>query len=151
MSRAHFRSDDRYFQQLYDFALKLDSSISAPIIYSLHTHLPSTLRGLFSEPARPTMGPPSMISYKTIHQTDKTKEINDMTRQWVSMNENDGWRLNFLDDDDAWAWVQSKFAGTDVEWAWTYMHRGVLRADFLRYMLPLIEGGVYSDADVSVL
>jgi hypothetical protein len=29
------------------------------------------------------------------------------------------------------------------------MHRGVLRADSLRYILPLIEGGVYSNLDVS--
>jgi alpha 1,6-mannosyltransferase len=91
-----------------------------------------------------------MISYKTIHQTDKSKqELNAETRSWVEMNEKDGWRLNFLDDQDAWDWVQRVFPGSDIEWAWKYMHRGVLRADFLRYLLPLIEGGVYSDVDVS--
>ena len=91
-----------------------------------------------------------MIHYKTIHQTDKTKEsIGDMTEEWVSMNKADGWTLNFMDDNDAWGWVNETFPGTDVQWAWGYMHRGVLRADFLRYLLPLVEGGVYSDVDVS--
>lgn len=142
-------AEKRYFRQLYDFAIKLDPSIASPLLYNLYQHLPSNLNGLFDEPERPHIGPPSMISYKTIHQTDKTSEINSMTRQWVSMNEKDGWSLNFLDDDAAWEWVQSKFPGTDVEWAWSYMHRGVLRADFLRYLLPLLEGGVYSDTDVS--
>lgn len=65
------------------------------------------------------------------------------------MNQEDGWKLNFLDDNEAWAWVGKTFPNTDVMWAWSYMHRGVLRADFLRYLLPLVEGGVYSDVDVS--
>ena len=47
-------------------------------------------------------------------------------------------------------WVEENFRASDVEWAWGYMHRGVLRADFLRYLLPLVEGGVYSDVDVSL-
>ena len=92
-----------------------------------------------------------MISYKTIHQTDKTDGNREETRRWVWMNEVDGWKLNFLDDNTAWAWVEQVFGGSDVDWAWRYMHRGVLRADFLRYLLPLIEGGVYSDVDVGVL
>jgi alpha 1,6-mannosyltransferase len=90
-----------------------------------------------------------MISYKTIHQTDKTKDtLNWETEEWVKLNAKDGWRLNFLDDHDAEEWMLKHFGGSDVEWAWEYMHRGVLKADFLRYMLPLVEGGVYSDVDV---
>jgi alpha 1,6-mannosyltransferase len=91
-----------------------------------------------------------MISYKTVHQTDKTRDSADAAgRPWLKLNARDGWRLNFLDDDEAFEWVADRFEGSDVEWAWRYMHRGVLRADFLRYLLPLIEGGVYSDVDVS--
>lgn len=128
----------------------MSPSVSTPLLYSIYNHLPGYLSGFLPEPATPhLLGPPSMISYKTIHQTDKSKErINDETKAWVEMNAKDGWRLNFFDDQDAWDWVQRIFPGTDVEWAWTYMHRGVLRADFLRYLLPLIEGGVYSDVDV---
>ena len=90
-----------------------------------------------------------MISYKTIHQTDKMSEHQQATEDWLTMNEIDGWRLNFLDDEAAWKWVEEEFWDSDVLWAWQYMHRGVLRADFLRYLLLLVEGGVYSDVDVS--
>ena len=93
-----------------------------------------------------------MISYQTIHQTDKSVKTKSWeTEEWVRMNEKDGWKLNFLDDDMALKWVKERFTGSDVLWAWEYMHRGVLRADFLRYLLPLLEGGVYSDVDVSWL
>ncbi|EIW65789.1 hypothetical protein TREMEDRAFT_70437 [Tremella mesenterica DSM 1558] len=88
-----------------------------------------------------------MISYKHIHQTDKTFKNSEETRAWVNMNKADGWTLNFLDDQAAAAWTKDLFHDTDIEWAWDYMHRGVLRADFLRYLLPLVQGGVYSDVD----
>ena len=91
-----------------------------------------------------------MISYKTIHQTDKTDVMNNDMKEWIRVNEPDGWELNFMNDADAWAWVKEVFPDTDVEWAWGYMHRGVLRADFLRYLLPLVHGGVYSDVDVGI-
>ena len=72
------------------------------------------------------------------------------TKRWVQLNKVDGWRLNFLDDEDADEWVKETFEGSEVEWAWDFMDRGVLKADLLRYLLPLVEGGVYSDVDVSV-
>jgi hypothetical protein len=31
-----------------------------------------------------------------------------------------------------------------VMWAWEYMKRGVMRADFFRYLVVLLEGGVVS-------
>lgn len=34
-----------------------------------------------------------------------------------------------------------------VMWAWEYMKRGVMRADYFRYLVVLLEGGVYSDVD----
>jgi alpha 1,6-mannosyltransferase len=93
-----------------------------------------------------------MISYKHIHQTDKTRDsAQEAGKPWSKLNMKDGWQVKFLDDDGAFDWVGSVFEGSDVEWAWRYMHRGVLRADFLRYLLPLVEGGVYSDVDVSAV
>jgi alpha 1,6-mannosyltransferase len=89
-----------------------------------------------------------MISYKTIHQTDTSKETSWETQDWINLNEKDGWKLNFMDDEDARVWMLTHFQGSDIEWAWEYMHRGVLRADLLRYLLPLVEGGVYADVDV---
>ena len=92
-----------------------------------------------------------MIAYKTIHQTDKTlKTMKDQTQTWIELNKADGWSLHRSDDAMAWEWVGNTFAGSDVEWAWNYMHRGVLRADLLRYLRLLVDGGVYSDVDVSI-
>ncbi|KAK4684376.1 hypothetical protein P7C73_g5802, partial [Tremellales sp. Uapishka_1] len=91
-----------------------------------------------------------MITYKTIHQTDRTIEsAGRYTQAWRDMNKVDGWIVNLMDDQMASEWVQKLFGGSDVAWAWRYMHRGVLRADLLRYLLPLVVGGVYSDVDVS--
>jgi alpha 1,6-mannosyltransferase len=137
---------------LYDFAAALPFPLSQPNLASLSAHLPPFLASFLPKPPQVDLGESAMIAYKTIHQTDKTTEsIGAMSRDWVNMNQKDGWRLNFLDDTDAWSWVDKHFPETDIQWAWGYMHRGVLRADFLRYMLPLVEGGVYSDVDVSRL
>ena len=93
-----------------------------------------------------------MISYKNIHQTDRNETtLGEETQAWVNLNKPDGWALNFLNDTAAARWVTAHFADSDIEWAWNYMHRGVLRADLLRYLLLLVEGGVYSDIDVSAL
>lgn len=92
-----------------------------------------------------------MIDYKNIFQTDKTRneDAERAITRWDEKNQNDGWKVRFFDDADAEAWMRDSFQGSEVEWAWEFMKRGVLRADFFRYMLPLIEGGVYTDVDVS--
>jgi hypothetical protein len=38
-----------------------------------------------------------------------------------------------------------------VMWAWEYMKRGVMRADFFRYLVVLLEGGVVSILSLSRL
>lgn len=94
-----------------------------------------------------------MTSYKHIFQTDKTApkatEAGSLTALWADMNAPDGWTLEFYDDDQADAWVKETFADSKVSWAWDAFGRGVLKADLLRYLLPLVRGGVYSDTDVS--
>ena len=137
-----------YFGRLYDFIFTLPDTLHIPLLGQLSAHLPPDRKDLLPEP-KPWTQAPAMISYKTIHQTDKKFGINDETQMWINLNEKDGWQLNFLDDDGAERWAERWFDGTDVMWAWHYMHRGVLKADFLRYLLPLVEGGVYSDVDVS--
>jgi alpha 1,6-mannosyltransferase len=90
-----------------------------------------------------------MASYKTIHQTDKERDGGRASREWREMNEPDGWSYNFMDDAATQEWISDVWAGSPVEWAWQFMHRGVLRADFFRYLITLVQGGVYSDVDVS--
>lgn len=92
--------------------------------------------------------PGPMISYKNIFQTDR-EPAPDAKKKWEAKNRADGWQVDFYDDERAQSWMEEHFAGSRVEWAWDAMKRGVLRADFLRYMLPLVKGGVYVDVDVS--
>lgn len=81
------------------------------------------------------------------------------------------WSVKFYDDAKAWAWLESlrvtrnhqktmaqshelderqeldQQDTTDVskmEWAWVAMTRGVLRADYFRYLVILFRGGVVS-------
>ncbi|TYJ57723.1 hypothetical protein B9479_001577 [Cryptococcus floricola] len=137
-----------YYRRLYDFAVSLPMGLHSPFLSSLYAHLPPSHPDLVPDYPNAQSYLPSMISYKSIHMTDKTfNPSNELVQTWQRVNERDGWKLNFLDDSAAAQWVEKVFKRSDVEWAWNFMHRGVLKADFLRYLLPLIEGGVYSDVD----
>ncbi|WVQ93038.1 hypothetical protein IAU59_000102 [Kwoniella sp. CBS 9459] len=140
-----------YFTRLYEFALSLPMVLHTPLLDSLYAHAPPRYPSTVpSPPFMPDYKKPSpaMISYKTIHQTDKTfNPENELTQEWKQLNAADGWELNFLDDNAAQGWVERLFRASQVEWAWHFMHRGVLKADFLRYLLPMVLGGVYSDVD----
>ena len=93
----------------------------------------------------------ALIDYKTIYLTDKTvsAQTKQAEAQWSEINGPDGWKVKFFDDEKAEEWMKRTFADSDILWAWEYMDRGVLKADFIRYLLPLVHGGVYSDVDVS--
>ncbi|ORY33027.1 hypothetical protein BCR39DRAFT_520802 [Naematelia encephala] len=142
-----------YYTQLHQFVLSLPTRLHHPFTHSLISHLPPSLsqseqRLPIPIPNAPAKRrPASMISYKIIHQTDKVNNHAAESDEWKKMNAVDGWRLNFLDDQAAEEWVYEVFRGSNVLWAWKNLHRGVLKADFLRYLLPLIVGGVYSDVD----
>ncbi len=57
-----------------------------------------------------------MISYKNIHQTDKTRDtIGEETQAWIDLNKADGRTLDFLDDSEAERWVEEMFLGSDVD------------------------------------
>lgn len=91
-----------------------------------------------------------MIHHKTIYQTNKAL-VPESINKWNAANRPDRWDVHFFDDWQGDRWVRDTFNGTVIQWAWSYMTRPVLRADFLRYMLPLVNGGVYVDIDVSTL
>lgn len=91
----------------------------------------------------------AMVAYKHLFQTDKNPELNEMSQEWRDMN--DGWDYEFFDDSAMQTWVNDIFPEGDIRWAWEYMPRPILKADFLRYLLPFVKGGVYSDVDVSLV
>lgn len=146
-----------YFEDLRQFINSMPLAHQPSLLTSLYSHLPPSLIGHLpplAETMRPERGPPGMINYKTMYQTDKTEpeersEAAGFRRQWRDLNAVDGWKMVFMNDTQASEWVTSQFKGSAVEQVWADMHRGVIRADFLRYLLILIQGGVYSDVDVS--
>nr|ODN90573.1 hypothetical protein L203_01683 [Cryptococcus depauperatus CBS 7841] len=137
-----------YFRRLYDFAVTFPSRLHSPFLSSIYAHLPPKHGHILPDYPTQQKSLQEMVSYKYIHMTDKTFDPNNyLIQAWVDMNEKEGWKLNFLDDAQATEWVTRNFKNSDIEWAWKFMHRGVLRADLLRYLLPLVQGGVYSDVD----
>lgn len=153
-----------FFSRLDEFIVhKMPQSLQSRMRTALAASLPEKLRESMGLPEMETetegemetdspslLGP--MVAYRNIFQTDK-KPAGDFSKKWESMNKADGWVLDFYDDARAEQWVDETFTMPDdvkgVRWAYHYMKRGVLKADFLRYLLPLIKGGVYSDTDVS--
>lgn len=125
----------------------MPAKLHTPLLTALHDTLPPSHARLLAAPEQPHRQLPSMISYKNIFQTDKKSAHNAETQLWESMNRADGWTLDFYNDTESQAWVEETFGDSQVVWAWDYLPRGVLKADFLRYLLPLVKGGVYSDTD----
>ena len=55
-----------------------------------------------------------------------------------------------MDDAAGEGWVDKTFGESwGMMGTWKGLYRGVLKADLLRYLMLFIEGGVYSDMDVS--
>jgi len=67
---------------------------------------------------------------------------------WVTMNPDAQYML--YDDHMAEKFMRTNFSGRIFE-AYTSMPPGVLRADYFRYAVVLVHGGVYSDIDTTCL
>lgn len=141
---------NRYFTQLHDFASKLPLEIYETLSSSLHYHLPQSHKDLIPQPINSKYQAESVIEQNTIFQTDK--ELNDEALNnadlWLDLNK--GWKVDFFTDQDMQQFVDENFGKSEIGWAWEFMSRGVLKADFWRYLIPLVRGGVYTDVDVSL-
>lgn len=84
-----------------------------------------------------------------VWQTNDVYPENKKTRSWGNLNE--GYRVRFLNDEDADEWVRTTFKGSAIEWTWDHLPHIVMKADLLRYLFMLVEGGVYSDIDTTCL
>lgn len=66
------------------------------------------------------------------------------------MEQNPGWAVEFMTDETADAWVQQTFAHRpDLVDAYLTLQIPIIKADWLRYLLMYVEGGMWSDLDVS--
>ncbi|KAF7196258.1 Initiation-specific alpha-1,6-mannosyltransferase [Pseudocercospora fuligena] len=80
-----------------------------------------------------------------------------MKKQWKKQvqtwtNLNPGWEYGFLSDDGSSQYVEEHFSEhTTIHNFWRELNVTILRADLIRYLAMLADGGVYSDMDTSCL
>ncbi len=79
----------------------------------------------------------------TIWSSDGKPAPKSWYEKWSQM----GFEPKFLDDAGAEDWVQTHYHNTSVKRAWDAMPRFILKADLLRYLLMLDDGGTWSDMD----
>ncbi|CED82636.1 OCH1 [Phaffia rhodozyma] len=131
-----------YYGSLRNFTNVFPSSspLKTSLLHSVDT---------YSSHPNSSLSFPSMVDNRLIFQTDKESKGTEATRSWTLKNQK--WEYRFLDDAAAETWVKVWFDGTEIAHAWKVMKAGVLKADFLRYLLMLVHGGVYSDTDTVAL
>ena len=87
---------------------------------------------------------------KWIHQTWKTKEpdpfIDDLRATWQFP----GFKYSFYDDNDIDLFIQRHFDGR-IYRNYKRIVNGTLKADFFRYCVLYVHGGVYVDVDLACL
>ena len=98
-------------------------------------------------PSSPVSAPieaqPESLVPKTIWSSDGKPAPSSWFTKWREA----GADPKFLDDAAMEAWVREHWANTDVQRTWDDMPRIILKADLLRYLLILVEGGTWSDMD----
>lgn len=136
-----------YLSTLHDFIENdAPNAFKDPMRRSLQEHFQTASE----KTAMHNADPAAMRDYRTIFQTDKTKpdegdHADVLSKKWAETNPD--WNLAFYDDDAALRWVSDAAGESAIEWAFKRMRRGVLKADFWRYLVVLLSGGVYSDVD----
>ncbi|KAK4688270.1 hypothetical protein P7C73_g1849, partial [Tremellales sp. Uapishka_1] len=92
---------------------------------------------------------------KNIWQTDKTEERYGESQEVVSWKDgrgtSEGWKWDLLSDREANKWVKQMLKESRMRMLWDNLPSGILRADTLRYLLLLLQGGIYSDTDTVLL
>lgn len=86
---------------------------------------------------------PASVVPPTIWSSDGKPAPGAWFTKWSQM----GFEPKFLDDAGAEAWIKSHYDNTSIQHMWDSMPRFILKADLLRYLLMLHEGGTWSDMD----
>ncbi|CBQ73009.1 related to Alpha-1,6-mannosyltransferase [Sporisorium reilianum SRZ2] len=94
------------------------------------------------QPSSPFPNPVSVVP-PTIWSSDGKPAPSAWFTKWSQM----GFDPKFLDDAGAEGWIKSHFDNTSIQHMWDSMPRFILKADLLRYLLMLQEGGTWSDMD----
>ena len=86
---------------------------------------------------------PTSIVPATIWSSDGKPAPSAWFAKWSQL----GFEPKFLDDAGADGWVKTHYDNSSVQQMWDSMPRFILKADLLRYLLMLDEGGTWSDMD----
>ncbi|KAK1987080.1 hypothetical protein LZ30DRAFT_746010 [Colletotrichum cereale] len=104
-----------------------------------------TQTNMFRQPsADPSFPTKTWQSWKDDAQ-DPTERTVGFPHQWMVVNP--GWRYERITDANSDAYVRENF-NTTIAALLTSMRDQLLKADFLRYLILLREGGVWADIDV---
>ncbi|WWC92083.1 uncharacterized protein L201_007037 [Kwoniella dendrophila CBS 6074] len=150
---------NNYIDQLKEFSsIVFPKTISENLLNGIKTYLGNSSPWLTNKDQSLGLGEKeNWDSNKKIWQTDKytlsqnklqSKEI----KSWKDGNaQNEGWDWDLLTDIDADKYVNKKLSGSRFKVIWDNLPSGILRSDTLRYLLILLEGGIYSDTDTTLL
>ncbi len=89
---------------------------------------------------------------KIIYQTFKTDQIPWLTKIYIKcfLRKNKGYRYEFYDDLRVDAFIKESF-DEEVYKAYTRLQIGAAKADFFRYAILYVYGGIYLDLDSDIL
>ncbi|MBE8713673.1 glycosyl transferase [Sphingobacterium sp. KB22] len=89
---------------------------------------------------------------KTIYQTFKTSKIPWITKLyiWIFMKKNKSYSYEFYDDQRIEKFMEENF-DQEVYQAYSKLQIGAAKADFFRYAVLYIHGGIYLDLDSDIL
>jgi hypothetical protein len=157
-----------YYSNLTSFIkTSFPNSLQPSLLSSLNAYFPPPSAAINDKgeytypPARSDL--PPMIDHKNIFQTAKLKTNEDLGK-WTDP-QNVGWKWRMLGDAEADRWVSEQFSSKQekgekeeeegrkslIEQGWEDLGLGILRSDALRYLVLLMEGGVYSDMDTKCM
>ncbi|KAK8850357.1 hypothetical protein IAR55_004275 [Kwoniella newhampshirensis] len=91
---------------------------------------------------------------KTVWQTDRNtrhQDSEDVSSWKDGKAREEGWNWNLMTDAKADKWAKKQLAGSKMLDVWEDLPSGILRSDTLRYLLLLLEGGIYTDTDTTLL
>ncbi|KAI5454555.1 hypothetical protein NCC49_003450 [Naganishia albida] len=88
---------------------------------------------------------------RNIWQTDAKSEHAESAPVASWKDNGEGWDWRLLNDEDASRYVAKTLKNSRLKLVWDLLPSGILHSDMLRYLLLLLEGGIYSDTDTKRL
>ncbi|EFR03115.1 hypothetical protein MGYG_06110 [Nannizzia gypsea CBS 118893] len=91
-------------------------------------------------------GVPSKI-WQTAKHANLSSEYTDMSNTWIANNPT--FRHELLTDESSDDYVRSRYPNSNIVALYTGLKIPILRADLLRYLILLSEGGIWADLDTT--